>query len=801
LSAPENRIVRSGGDFPSTSSPDPTTEPADRSSLVDPLVFCAGMLENLAGKPGMRISGTGRRWQTSKENQVLALASLMSRYSLWTKPRYLEEHAFHEKAFRYKDMARWDARWHTLSPQARLAYLKEVKVPQAAQGPNQKRPSVRADRFAAGVLEGLLAAGFVELGDSGAGGSRDRVFAVVDATDFMTRVRALHRHHLLRGDLPSMLERSIRNSFFPPAAAGALNTVLRNAGIQDFVGFDEILRVYVVNQRWPGWVVRSLKDPAAERIVEVVRDANDPVGRAELEKKLPDIAADKLQAALVSLIAHLAVFEDLDPQTCELQVGLLPAVRAGMAAALLHRERPPLVVSENLQIIGPEGSLFLDDLRAFLLEIVSEPPRLRQDDEIFQIDLGRFLEALGDLPPTLLRALELTQEKRLKQAREWARSLKLVSKRIQPKQTRLEISSKGSQWLASSLQEQYGRLYEFLRPQHSNKYGFVPGSPYASGFDSPYSHQESQRQFLGANVTAINTRPGLMPRYYDVRFEDYEAVRDSIYRSFTALPLGVFHRLENVLDHLVFERYNPLLLGLAQEEVAVFKDSSAVPPLDELREQAARNLLTVFLRKRLIPLGCVQAATDTDGNLCIARHRMFDMYFGRKVKEAELPGQAATQTRVVVQPDFSIIIIGLNPAPAAELISFCEREKRGGHGALTLRLTRESVVKAVANGMKPAEIVDRLQRLATNEVPANVLRQVSDWCGWVRRAHASTLMIVRCPDSEAADRIVAVMKRQAERLTETIVAIDQLRLATADRNKLRDQGILIEGKEKGSGGE
>ena len=56
-------------------------------------------------------------------------------------------------------------------------------------------------------------------------------------------------------------------------------------------------------------------------------------------------------------------------------------------------------------------------------------------------------------------------------------------------------------------------------------------------------------------------------------------------------------------------------------------------------------------------------------------------------------------------------------------------------------------------------------------------------------------MIVRCPDSETADRIVAVMKRQAERVTETIIAIDQLRLTTADRNKLRDQGVLIEDKE------
>src|SRR5271157_2905516 len=45
----------------------PTTEPADRSSLVDLLEFCAGILENLQGSPGLRIHGTGRRRLLSKQ--------------------------------------------------------------------------------------------------------------------------------------------------------------------------------------------------------------------------------------------------------------------------------------------------------------------------------------------------------------------------------------------------------------------------------------------------------------------------------------------------------------------------------------------------------------------------------------------------------------------------------------------------------------------------------------------------------------------------------------------------------------
>ena len=40
-----------------------------------------------------------------------------------------------------------------------------------------------------------------------------------------------------------------------------------------------------------------------------------------------------------------------------------------------------------------------------------------------------------------------------------------------------------------------------------------------------------------------------------------------------------------------------------------------------------------------------------------------------------------------------------------------------------------------------------------------------------------------------------MMKRQVKHQTETIIAIDQHRLTFADRNRLREQGVLIEGKE------
>lgn len=64
---------------------------------------------------------------------------------------------------------------------------------------------------------------------------------------------------------------------------------------------------------------------------------------------------------------------------------------------------------------------------------------------------------------------------------------------------------------------------------------------------------------------------------------------------------------------------------------------------------------------------------------------------------------------------------------------------------MVLKLTRESVVKAVANGLKPEEIVGRLEQYASNGVPANVLREVKGWSGWVRRVEFATMAVLRCP--------------------------------------------------------
>ena len=461
----------------------------------------------------------------------------------------------------------------------------------------------------------------------------------------------------------------------------------------------------------------------------------------------------------------------------------------------MPRVRPPLVVCEHPREVGPGDSIILNDLRATLLEIAGEPPRLRQDQSLFAKEIDRFEAVLDPLATWLIEAMQWSPKARLARALEWAGSLQLVKGKTEGKEHRLHLSPKGEKWLTSGVEEQRKAIHEQLidaSVRHD------PFGVYADTTD-PYSNSPyADTKFLGSPVIAQKLVPGkARPSYWNAKTEDYMNLRRSIDKALSALPLGIFHRLDNVLSHVAFAQHNPLNLGVAVDQVQVFQGSRSTPPLEEQREQLGKTVVEVFIRRRLIAHGCFQAAIDNQGQLCVARGPLYDAYFGRKVAQSDLTAQSDVAAKVVIQPDFSVIIIGLNPAPAAELAPFCIRAAQGGsHGAFVLKITRDSVVKAVTHGLKPAEIMARLKRHATHEIPANVLREVEGWANWVRRVTPSTLTALRCPDREAADRVMTALKSQAERVTDTLVAIDQKKLTSIERNKLKAQGIIVDESSK-----
>ena len=230
----------------------------------------------------------------------------MSRYALWSRQNKREERDFHEKAFRREGLAEWDARWHKLSIEARLAVLNDLKLPPKSQGPGSVRPSVSVESIVPQTLEELVAAGFVEIGSSRMIGPRDRVFLLDAAIDFVARVRSLNRHRLLREGGSAELKKYVDNGFFTSMTLDVLNGIIRRAGIQEYLRFDDLLSKYVTSRYWPEWAVSSVSDPFAAQVMKAIEDADGPVVLPDLPEKIRNVMPDSIRTSVDRLISCLA---------------------------------------------------------------------------------------------------------------------------------------------------------------------------------------------------------------------------------------------------------------------------------------------------------------------------------------------------------------------------------------------------------------------------------------------------------------------------------------------------------------
>ena len=683
-----------------------------------------------------------------------------------------------EKAWKRSLATAWDTRWHALSPGARLALLDRVKAPTKAGSITQ--PSSPATGIDAAVLDEIVAAGFVRV-EPPIGKRPPRVFPLAETYDFATRVRALRRFHLLGPTDRAALINYARYAFYDQGEM-TINRVLAHSEAGEPCRLEVGLELYVTSHRWPGWSADEAKAAAARPLIEALAKAGGPVPLMGLAKRVKSAKEQDVQAALDALIARLAVFEDVDPKTYDLVVGLLPVVRERMAEAAKPRVRPSLVPSRPPTEVASPAGLVTNDLRVFLLEVAGQPPRLRQDGGLFVKEEPRFLEALPAWPDWLYEAISREAPLRVEDAFRWAGDFKFTAREEDERETTLRLTAKGRAWLSSGLEAQYDAIYESFRATKAKS--------------APYYYDDDMvgdSKFLGIPATAHpdKGKPARSPYdlYRDIKPEHRQALRDAVHRALAELEVGVFYRLGSVIERLAFEDRNPLLLGQDAAKLSIFVDQRAVGRLPERVEAAGRRLIAAILSRRLVPFDAFGVALDADGFVCVARLPRSEGYFGKPYARDE---SAPATTRVIVQPDFSVIVIGLDPAPAVELAPFCERSKgQVGHGAITFRITRSSVIRAASQGLTAAQMLARLQKHASVDVPENVLHEVRDWAGWIRLVNVRPMTVVRCPDREAADRVASALGRRAERIGEAMVAIGANKLTPAERLKLQEQGVII----------
>jgi hypothetical protein len=133
----------------------------------------------------------------------------------------------------------------------------------------------------------------------------------------------------------------------------------------------------------------------------------------------------------------------------------------------------------------------------------------------------------------------------------------------------------------------------------------------------------------------------------------------------------------------------------------------------------------------------------------------------------------------------------LAPDPALEAAFGLFAERLGTGVGVLFRLTRESILGAANAGASAESVLDTLRRASRAPLPRNVEHEVRSWFALHRRLAIEELSIIRCPDTETADRLVTAAGNRVERLSDTIVLVRDAKKAADLQKVCKRAGIFL----------
>ena len=539
----------------------------------------------------------------------------------------------------------------------------------------------------------LLRHGFIET-------TPDGFLATEPSVGFVHRVRTLRRYALLNPREASQFERYVGQVFATFDLATVISDIVeKQTGVGRYRLAGDMYETFVRRNFWPEWIANSLADPLAGPMIAAIEGAGGPVPIEWLTESLKGHPPDEVRDTYDRLVNHLVLFEDLDGATWEILTGLLPQVRTERRKGRLKKPaklEPIAAVDE-----GPEGGTEIPDLRAVLLEASTSPPRVKQDGAVRQgarsVRGGAGRAAGVDDGFGAGRAVGVG-------AVDGAAAGVRADEEGRGRRGRAGTDATGAE--VAGARPRGAVRGDLPRPAQGRPAETAPRLLRGPGLPG----------CVGAGVVGRRVVAPVAP-------EHCRPLRDSLHALLMQLPLGSYFSMDQFVTWAGESAHNPLLLGRPKRDVTVYLDGRAVPPLDDHLAEGCRTLLRGLLNSRLVGMGCVRLGRRAGSN-CSPGCRGWMRTSGWRWN-SRLPAE----TRVIVQPDFSVVVIGLDPGPLAELTPFCERMHGSSEGrALTFRISRESVFRGIGGGLAPEAIVERFTRLSSHALPQNVLSEVKGWC-------------------------------------------------------------------------
>ena len=461
-----------------------------------------------------------------------------------------------------------------------------------------------------------------------------------------------------------------------------------------------------------------------------------------------------MAAAIQAGLRYLLIFPCLLNESLEPALGLWPTAARKLSSEI---PRPP----EPVTVSQPFHSPFLvDDMTSVLAACAVVPPRTRvSDSRIFEADQRALVASLGTLPQWIEQEFQVVAEKR-----------------ILP---HLIFYAMASFW--KSVAAAHARRDWRLPKRAAIGWGFRQKDRLKSALDRLRGQTKEQQPHTDYDV-------GLLPQHVNPNLTRHlKIISAALAATFAQLPADEFLRRSEFLAYQK-EAQNPLAAILREEpyfSVTVSGRTLTHPSADEL-EQAWEEMLSAFLRLRLLPLGGVRVGIDGKRAVCFA---ITDA--GRYVLGAVDDFHVAVESSggIVLQPNCEVVFLAPAARAEAEIARFCER--LGRHIGTLFKVTKKSILEAAASGLTAERVLATLREYCGAELPGNVEREILGWFGQFRPVRIVRATLVHCPDRDTATRVMAAVGSRATRLNDTTIEWHEEKPAPALLKKLREMGIFL----------
>ncbi len=457
----------------------------------------------------------------------------------------------------------------------------------------------------------------------------------------------------------------------------------------------------------------------------------------------------------------------------------------------------------------------MEDMTMTLVSSSGEPLRIRGADLALFAKAQKQLESnLTPLPEWLMQIDGCSPEDRIQTAVEFLKGLRFLNVRGTPgKDFRLEPTTDGQDWLGMPSADRLKVLLDRLKADLPQK-TFIDDMP----DDKEADEDEIEDMVRFARDMHILSQLGDYDGYDDDDDDDDDAsfmsygyrhclrflpgtarwdlgsVRDldipaALADTFGSLTRKCFVEFSRFVQYHMRQN-NPLVnRPPGAKPIKLNEGWSWRKPSDEEVEDFWGRLLVDFFRYRLLPLGGAEVGVkDDDGAMCISLTDAGRYLLGL-AKDFEYGQYEEQKGSIVVQPNFDVVF--LSPAPLAEatIARFAERK---GIGVGTLfKITKKSVFAAASCSISCEQVFDDLRNLCKTAIPANVTREIRDWYDQCGKVAIETAIIIRCPDTEVATRVLAVGGKKLTPISDTVVELADRKFKSPLIKKLKEIGVFV----------